>query len=520
MIHRITMIHKFTAKSLLVKTSICVAPLVLAAWAKAQVEPAGVHSQLWGREGEKWSAASRLTDFSYAGYRSGEAPIPDVPLKSSVRDFGAKGDGEADDTPAFVRAIEATNNGAILIPAGRYKITDFLNIRKSNIVLRGEGTDKTILFFPKGLEQIKPKAEATTTGRPTSGYSWSGGYITVQGTQTGADLGLVQARATRGSRTIELASPPKVAVGQHIEIAQDDSGNTSLLNHLYAGQSDNVSEAKTVRIAFVSRVTAVDGMRLTLERPLTTDVDPEWKARVRIFAPSVSEVGIENLAFEFPVTPYGGHFTEEGLNPLAMNGVANCWARNILITNADSGPFLGSRFITIENIVYESKRPPDNAGNTGHHGFTLGSDNLLRNFDFRMRFVHDITGTNGGNGSVATSGKGVDLCFDHHKRFPHANLFTDIDIGAGTRMYRSGGGANLGRHTGAWSTFWNIRARQPQKWPPAAYGPDLLNLIGVETKEPAQLSENGKWFEPIPPQQLQPANLYNAQLARRLHARK
>lgn len=37
-------------------------------------------------------------DWSYAGYMAGEMPIPRLPLVGSVMDFGAVGDGVADDT--------------------------------------------------------------------------------------------------------------------------------------------------------------------------------------------------------------------------------------------------------------------------------------------------------------------------------------------------------------------------------------------------------------------------------------
>lgn len=37
-------------------------------------------------------------DWSYAGYMAGEAPIPKLPLVGTVKDFGAVGDGVADDT--------------------------------------------------------------------------------------------------------------------------------------------------------------------------------------------------------------------------------------------------------------------------------------------------------------------------------------------------------------------------------------------------------------------------------------
>jgi hypothetical protein len=66
----------------------------------------------------------------------------------------------------------------------------------------------------------------------------------------------------------------------------------------------------------------------------------------------------------------------------------------------------------------------------------MGSDCLLSNFDFRTRFIHDITVSNSSSGNVMMQGRGMDLSFDHHKRYPHANLFTDIDLGKGTRMYK------------------------------------------------------------------------------------
>ena len=64
-------------------------------------------SQLWGLEGEKWSPAGRLTDFSYAGYHRGEKPLPDLKPQVSVAAFGARGDDEADDTQAFQKALAA-----------------------------------------------------------------------------------------------------------------------------------------------------------------------------------------------------------------------------------------------------------------------------------------------------------------------------------------------------------------------------------------------------------------------------
>lgn len=43
----------------------------------------------------------------------------------SVKDFGAVGDGVADDTAAFQGAIDATADGTVIeVPAGRYRVAD------------------------------------------------------------------------------------------------------------------------------------------------------------------------------------------------------------------------------------------------------------------------------------------------------------------------------------------------------------------------------------------------------------
>ena len=112
----------------------------------------------------------------------------------------------------------------------------------------------------------------------------------------------------------------------------------------------------------------------------------------------------------------------------------------------------------------------------------------------------------------------MDLCLDHHKQAPYANLFTDIDAGEGTRLWECGGGAALGKNSGAWETFWNIRARQGLQYPPASFGPAAMNLVGLTTGPGTAAVKDlrGKWFETIGPEALEPRDLHAAQLDRRL----
>ena len=475
-------------------------------------------SELWGTNGEKWTPQSRLPDFSFAGYRFGEAPLPEPDVVSNVRNFGAKGDGKHDDTQAFIRAIAETASGAIFIPAGRYVISDILWIKKSNVVLRGAGPDKTILVFPKPLDDVLPNMSATTSGRPTSNYSWSGGFIWIKGGYGIKTICPVTSESKRGEKTITVEKTTGLEIGQRIIVEITDDGQKTLVNHLYSGDPGDTGKiTKPIHLRFVSRIAAIDGKQITLERPLRFDIRKEWKPRLQSFDPTVREVGIENLAFEFPNTPYEGHFTETGRNAIAINGAADCWVRNIRIVNCDSAIFLSGMFCTADGIEIESQRKP-NKGTTGHHGVTFGTDCMLRNFNFKTHFIHDITLAYLNAGNVAKNGKGINLSLDHHKKASHENLFCNLDLGKGSEMWRCGGGASLGKHCGTRGTFWCIRSEQDQKWPPAAFGPDSMNLVGIQTKQPSQTDPNGKWFEAIPPDNLRPADLHAAQLKRRLDA--
>ncbi len=483
-------------------------------------DTAARHSALWGHHGERWSPASRLPDFSYAGYHRGESPLPERKPDCSVKDFGAKGDGKTDDTKAFQTAIKQAAGKTILVPKGTYVITDFLEIRSSNTVLRGTSNHQSVLKFPTPLNVIKPNWGATTGGRRTSNYSWSGGFISVRGSHSRKLLARVTADAQRGGTALKVSEPERFHIGDFFCLRLSDTQEQTLARYLYMGNPgplDNLGSR--VRVVFIARVTGIDTaeQRIEFDRPLRTDVRSLWKPEVYAAGSSVEEVGIENLVFEFPNQPYLGHFTELGFNVMAISGVHNCWARNLLIRNADSGIFLGSTNVTLSNIRFESKRKVERSRKaTGHHGIMLGGqDNLLDTFDFQTRFMHDITVSRGSAGNVAANGKGLDLCFDHHCYAPHANLFTNIDLGEGSRMFQSGGGAKLGRHSAAWETFWGIRSRRPQRWP-NGWGPDMMNLVGLPSNDDALTDTTGRWFEPIDPQQLKPTNLYEAQLARRL----
>ena len=472
-------------------------------------------SALWGFSGELWNPESRLPDFSWAGYHSGAQEPPDLPPGTSVKDFGARGDGQHDDTDAFLKAL-AEVNGAIEIPAGRYVITKILEINRSGVVLRGAGPEQTVLVCPVPLSDIRPDWGATTAGQRTSNYSWSGGMVWFLGNPVHDCLASIATPATRGSRFLELSSVTRLEIGRRVLVHQQDNPDNSLARHLYSDDPGDTGELKgSSSTRLPCRIVSITGNRVEIDRPLRCDIRPDWKPELLAFEPGLTECGVEHLGFEFPEQVYAGHFNELGHNAVAIQHVADCWVRDIRIHNADGGLFVKASFCSLLDIRFTCSRPNDETGCSGHHGaYIAGDDNLFSRFDYQTRFIHDIS-VSLGAGNVFSEGKGVDLCFDHHKRTPYENLFTHLDIGRGTRPWHCGGGWALGKNCAARGTFWNLRSDQPLPYPPEDFGPASMNLVGIKSAHPQETAPDGKWLEGVEGAVIEPANLHLAQLQKR-----
>lgn len=72
---------------------------------------------------------------------------PNRPASRNIRDFGAVGDGRADDTEAIRRACSVTDNAvAVYLPAGTYRVTAWPDLPDYASVL-GEGSDITTVVY-------------------------------------------------------------------------------------------------------------------------------------------------------------------------------------------------------------------------------------------------------------------------------------------------------------------------------------------------------------------------------------
>lgn len=419
-----------------------------------------------------------LPDYRHAG---GAIPS-DLPISARARDFGAIPDDDQDDTAALRTALAAMEPGILQLDAGTYLLSDRLILNRDGIVLRGAGPDATILAFTRSLEDIEPKPTTNTGGRPLSAYSWSGGLISLEGPRTDRGERISPLTPTDQPHTFDAtdADPASLVPGTRVVVLLRDDESRSLTRLLNGGTLDDTGKFPPPTVAQPTTLKAVDGRRIELEPlPIPIPARAEWKPML-VRDQTLRSSGVENLTIRFPVTPYEGHFTERGWNGIAMTGTSGCWVRDVIIDNPDSGIFVGAGHRnTLADITFRSQRPDTNS-DTGHHGITLsGVMNVAQDIRVDTRFIHDLTITSGSYMNVFERIEANDLSIDPHKRAPSFNLFADIDAGEGTRLYRHGGGDQLGRPCGIGNVLWNIRARRDPGPPPAHWAPADLIVVGV-----------------------------------------
>lgn len=497
------------------------------------------YSSFWGAAGEKWKPEGRLPDFSYAGYHAGEAKLPTPPARWDLkRDFHAAGDGRTDDSEALLKAIQSIPSGVLFIPKGTYVISNRIDITRGNLILRGAGSKETILFFPNCLQDLFGN---TAKGTETSQWSFRPGLINITGKDpitSETRLASVTGNAKRGTKTLrisksafELSRPIKK--GEWIRLVESDppksSGATgSLIRHLYGdltpavpGAIDGLIATQAV-VRFLSRVKSVSENEIELERPLPYDVRAEWSPEIHRFVPTVQEIGVEHLSIHFPWSAYAGHFREKGYNGLFFQSVSQCWVNDVEVQNSDFAVDLNStNFCTVSNVRLTTSAnravAAEARGANGHHGIDVshGTENLVYNFDVQTKFVHDISVEWYALHTVFSNGRGADLNMDHHREANYSSLFSQLNLGAGTRPFNSGGSRNRGAHAGAYNTYWNITASQALQGPEPDFGA-LLNFIGFGNNERTSSSPYQWTVEAIDPPKLCPADLHQAMREKRL----
>lgn len=142
--------------------------------------PAPPVNPLWREFARSPFTHPQVPNVSFAGYRYGTAPPCRRVLINAAR-LGADPHGRTDSAPAINRAVAlagAAGGGAVLLPAGTYRVDDVLLVGWSGVVLHGAGSGRTVLLPTRSLTQAigfyRDPYAATSNS-----WSWTGGLVWV-----------------------------------------------------------------------------------------------------------------------------------------------------------------------------------------------------------------------------------------------------------------------------------------------------------------------------------------------------
>lgn len=456
--------------------------------------------------GPSWQATPNLSfetdkiiqDFSFAGYRRGEAPLPAQPPGATynvVTGYGADASGTVDSTVAIQNAITAAQSaggGIVWMPAGTYRLSPqgtsnhCLQITGSGVVLRGAGVGQTFLLNTQWL--MRSKVIIQVNG--PSGAAWT----SVQNPTT-----LLREDLLGPTTQLPVVSVSGYAVGEHI-IVRADPGDEWATEHLEDGWVGYAGSFG--RLMYLRQITALDATNqfITIDIPTRYTLKRRDNARVYKKTTLITETGLEHFSIgntQHPGTSgwLESDYTVEGRSAydvhasyaIRMGRVRDGWIRNVksyqptgntTTTHILNNGILLSECTRVTVRDCHFQRPQFGGGGGAGYMYRLqnSGDCLLR--DSIAEFCrHGIvfshmassgnvihacldktTGKQTGNtGNQNTSGRGS----DHHMHFSHSNLIDTCvaDNSFFEAKYRPFGSPPLHNLTSAHGVFWNTEGR-------------------------------------------------------------
>jgi len=290
--------------------------------------------------------------------------IPDYPVATNVMNYGAIGDGIADDTQAIKDAINATPEGsAVLIPEGIYLITSTLKITKG-IVLRGEGAGKTRLLFD---------------------FSSGGNCISIEKWGASDWINMLNG-FDKGSNTIAVANASPFNIGDFVELKQKN--DPAIYSPGELGSFDSAA------VGQILQITNISGNTLIFNKESYYNYNPAMNPRIRSFQ-MIEKAGVEKLHLErVDIIPSGSN--------ISFTNAGYCWVREVWCEKTATAHILMAR--SYRNEIRDNYFHDSHFHGSGGQGYGIrmeehSTDNLVENNIFE-RLRHSMLVQVGATGNV------------------------------------------------------------------------------------------------------------------------
>ncbi len=288
----------------------------------------------------KDSIGNRIPDFSYAGFRNGNEPIPTVPVVKTIAPIAGDNTAHIQKTIDSIAAMPLNGagiRGALKFAPGRYRIFGTVRVNASGIVLRGSGqgsdTTKNTVFYALG-DTPHQRSVIVAGGGKTSRWKEKDASV--------AQQNITSDTVYIGSSSFTVADASQYAVGDNIIIYHPCSaGWLQSVNYggTHSGEpgSDTVDVPWGVNsypILYNRNITAKNGNTITVDVPFFyTMVKARSQSYIYKYARTElrTMIGIESLRVDIDagdVTSNADGNEDHAWNAIELNQLEDSWVRD------------------------------------------------------------------------------------------------------------------------------------------------------------------------------------------------
>lgn len=435
--------------------------------------------------------ASIRIDFSCAGYRGGDAPMPRIPAVLMVRPSGG------DDTRVLQAAIDWVGNlpvqqngfrGALQLAAGRFSVSGQLRLEKTGVVMRGSAGKNNTVIVASGTD----RRSLIVIGSAKDTFS------------LGEALQVTDPLVPAGGRQLTLDRIGEVQAGDHIVITRPSPANwiadigMNKAEGMFAAYRGLQWPAGSRDLVWDRVVATMDAAkkRVTLDAPITTPLEQLYGgATVRIMnSPFPHSIGIEGVTIESEYDHANLLDEEHAWIGILVNRAEQVWIRDVTARCfVSSAVRIGQRARCVSVVNCRCEQPIAEVAGYRRLNFLVEGQQVL------VQTCVSDSGMNDFATGFCAAGPNVFLdCRALHALGPSGSfeswasgvLYEHVTIeGAGLKLAYDFERSQGGGWTAANSVAWNCTANKIE-----AAGPDGYADLAVKSTRSlyrSQLAEKG-----------------------------
>ena len=459
------------------------------------------------------SGQNRIPDYSFAGYKYGQATLPSVPevarISATSGDQTARIQAELDAIAA--RTPDANGiRGALVLNAGTYQINGTVQVNASGVVLRGVGDSTT--------GTVLRAVGDTPHQRPVVRLGMGSGWTEDLSPRTDITTSFVQV----GARSFSVASTSGFAVGDDVVIHHPstqawldavDGGGTAPAAEWTVGSMDIVT---------YRRISAISGSTVTLDAPVFNHLNRSLSQSYMTAASwsPVTQSGVESLRID--IVTAGGEDENHAWNGVHVNGAADSWVRNITALHFGFGAVFVSNGVRITVDDCDGNDPVGIRTGGRFYTFVAGHKGQLVLFQ-KCRLTPDARHGLVCSGGTDTSGVVFYRCTVNgghdmeggHMKWTQGTLFDNIiENGSGSlRLINRGDWGTSHGWGSVHSVAWKFNSTMYIQQPPTGQNYGISDAGSFATSYP---KPGPTGFQQKQTGALVPTSLYEAQLCDRL----